>query len=281
MNNTEFSELVRSAFEEKGKYNFVKKTNIVDTTEEEIPESDVQFIAADVITDETGEEKKEGSFTFTTATYPHIKSGVRLKDMSDSRLKLTAENLATACHVRLNALLALYMCGGGSMGSFNIKINAPEEAHSIVTSTSMATITEKLKMMEDIHNVKYDRVTLNEILLTVLTGEVNATKAKKILKAETGLKVDVDNSHYKQREHDGSLGEYNFVPADRLILSKSKNDKSDVFYFANLPIIGSDNLDVFEMYGVQGYVKDDTAWAVLRGIPVLQDSTAFASIRYK
>lgn len=281
MNNTEFSELIRTAFEEKGKYNFVKKTNIVDTTEEEIPESDVQFISADVITDETDKEKKGGSFEFVATNYPHIKSGVRLKDLSDSRLKLTAENLAVGCHVRLNALLALYMCGGGSMGSFDIKINAPEEVHSIATSTSMDTIIEKLKMMEDIHNVKYDRVTLNEVLLTVLTGGLVPAKAKKILKAETGLKVDVDNSHYKQREHDGSLGEYNFVPADRLILSKSKNDKSDIFYFANLPLLDSADVEFSNKHGVQGYIKDDTAWAVLRGIPVLKDSTAFATIAYR
>ena len=49
MNNREFSDLVRTSFEDKSKYNFLKKTNIVDTTEEELPESFSSLVIADVL----------------------------------------------------------------------------------------------------------------------------------------------------------------------------------------------------------------------------------------
>ena len=61
MNNREFSDLVRTSFEDKSKYNFLKKTNIVDTTEEELPESFSSLVIADVLDNELD---VKGNFEF-------------------------------------------------------------------------------------------------------------------------------------------------------------------------------------------------------------------------
>lgn len=277
MNNREFSDLVRTSFEDKSKYNFLKKTNIVDTTEEELPESFSSLVIADVLDNELD---VKGNFEFVVKKYPSIKSGVKVKDRNEDRLRMIADNLATACKVRTNELLALYMRGEGSTGTFYLKSTSPENTHITVEgySDGIGAITKQLQFMESTYGAKYDRVTLNAVLLTVLTGEMNIPKAKKLLKAETGLKIDVDNGSYKQRDM-GKIVDRHYVGYNKLILSNSKFDKTDTFYFANLPL-DSDEGEMAGLYGVQAYMTEDTAWVVIRGIPILTNPVAFSSIKF-
>lgn len=277
MHNTEFAELIKQDFEKVSKSSFLKKVKIVNTTEDKIPEnSGAQlFIADNLITD-----KPHGTFEIVSTNFPNIKSGVRLKDQDYERMVLTANNLAISCTHRLNALLSLYVCGGGELGHHYVKMDTPVEVHSVVDDikNGIGAIKAKLEYMEALHGAKYDRLTLNGVLLTLLTGEIKVVQAKKMLKEATGLKIDVDNGYYNVKPTDGNMVQHNYVPNNKLIFSNSKNDNSDLFYFANLPI--SDEV-VTDEYGVTGYVKDDTAWAVVRGVPVLADKTAFSTITFK
>lgn len=279
MSKEEFNKQVKNAFD-ANQYNFVKRVNIVDMDEDDVPRDVVsQLVSAD--TPDGGHDTVE-TFEFVSRNFPNIKSGIRLKDQKDERMTDVANNLAISANIRLNALLALFMCGEGSMGSFYLKTELPEEVHSISSYKSgIMAISEQLSMLNSLYGVKYDRVTLNGVLLTVLTGEVQVNKAKKKLKAETGLKIDVDNSSYTER-FNGSPLRHAYVPNDRLILSNSKNDKSDKFYFANLPVIADDDggEEIDGTYGLTTYINEDMAWAVMRGIPVLTDPTLFSTIKF-
>ena len=279
MHNSEFSELLKQSFEKESKSSFLKKLNIVDTTEEHLnKEPNSMLVAADVIGD--GAFDTVGTFEFVARTYPNIKTGVKIPNTSYETMTLTADNLAKGCTHRLNDLIALHAFGGGSVGGFVFETEALEGVHTSVDKYDINSINEKLKYMETTYGMKYDRITLNGVLLTLLTGEVKSVPAKRILKEKTGLKIDIDNGYYNQRGIDGKMTQRNYVPMDKLILSNSKNDKSDSFYFANLPV-ASEHQDVNGEYGITGYVDGDIAWSVMRGVPILRDKTAFSTITFK
>lgn len=248
----------------------------MDVTEADMPEKEsaLQFVTADVV---DGDTATTGTFEFVTTAYPNVRSGVKLRDQKDERLKAIAENLATACKLRMNAMLAVFMCGQGSMGSFYLKSELPEGIHIYHDGYDASAIKKQVQTMEEDFGVKYDRVTINSVLLTVLTGETEKNKGKKALKAATGLKVDINDTYYNELVN-GKTASFNYVPNDKIILSNSKNDNSDIFYFANLPTIEPETEGE---YGVVGYIKDDVAWAVVRGIPVLKNKTAFSTITFK
>lgn len=283
MDNQEFSALLKLNFADLSKHTFLKRATLIDSEEENLPESVSQLVVADIKNDDLDiKSETGGTFEFISRTYPNIKTGVTLRNTKDDTLTSVAENLAIGCKHRLNALLTLYMYGEGSMGSFYLKSEAPEGIHSEIVSNHrpISDILNHKELIESVYRVKYDRITLNSKLLSAYTGSEKSVEAKKILKAETGLKVDVVDGFYKER----GIGEFvtnYYVPENKFILSNSKDDKTNKFYFANLPITGEEEPEVRGEYGITGYIRDNTAWAIVRGVPILKDKTLFSTVTYK
>lgn len=277
MTNTELTLLTVESFNDKAKFPFLKRVKLVNLTEEEIPETVGTVIVADVVEGE--EEPFTGTFEFVPMAVPNIKCGVTLKDRNTERLKSIAQSLGIATNQRLNELVVAFMVGSSTRLGFYVKSQVSEDLH-VEAKPTLESIAEKVNQLKEVSKVKYDRATLSSALLSALTGETGVVQAKKVFKASTGLKVEVDDTYFRERNKsgDGSV-KIPTIPENKIILSNSKYDNSDIFYLANLPV--NEPVLENEEHGLVAYTTEKHAWSVIRAIPIMKEPTTFASITCK
>lgn len=220
-----------------------------------------------------------------------------------------AETLAISLKQRKNTMLAAFMLGADNFHNFGIMLNldlgVPEGVHSKSTSTHfktkpLATIRKHLRYMKTKHGVSYDRVTLSSEMFKQII--LNAENKKLRRKADAGvvrqrlakhlnLEIEIYDGCFFERGNNGSRVSIRYMAENKILFSNSKNDNNpEVIHFGNTysseSIINGLFSDSTAEFGPHGYFTTPldfnppsvTGWGVIRGLPVLKDKTAFASL---
>jgi hypothetical protein len=122
--------------------------------------------------------------------------------------------------------------------------------------------------------------------------------ARQLLANVLQMEVEIYDGYYYVRMKDGKRVQQRYLPEDRILFSHTDNDKNvNALYFASSITaesivsrsFGNPITDDGPSYGPIGYFRcrqdlnppDVTGWAVMRGMPVLVDPGAFASLQVK